>query len=230
MVLITFLSFPSQGLNHLSETTMEGGKPKSKQTNRNDGENERISLSGWFFFNSFTDVTNLRAILYCCLVTKSCLTLCNPVDCSPPDSSVLGISQARILEWVAIPFSKSYIRGTVIHQSLKMWSRLKSSLPLDHAPLCPILWISHWTDHLDCQTQGYKRFRESATEDRISVMTWMMTKRRDFDRLLWLLLKESQLLTHFCPCVVYGKVKGFEIHLARILWMPWPAPRYYSRW
>ena len=33
-------------------------------------------------------------------------------------------------------------------------------------------------------------------------------------------LKESQLLTHFCPCVVYGKVKGFEIHLARILWMP----------
>ena len=37
-----------------------------------------------------------------CSVTKSCLTLCNPMDCSPPDSSVRGIFQARILEWVAI--------------------------------------------------------------------------------------------------------------------------------
>ena len=32
--------------------------------------------------------------------------LCNPVDCSPPGSSVRGILQARILEWVAIPFSR----------------------------------------------------------------------------------------------------------------------------
>ena len=31
---------------------------------------------------------------------QSCLTLCNPMDCSPPGSSVLGIFQARILEWV----------------------------------------------------------------------------------------------------------------------------------
>ena len=33
-------------------------------------------------------------------------TLCDPMDCSPPGSSVHGILQARILEWVAIPFSK----------------------------------------------------------------------------------------------------------------------------
>ena len=38
------------------------------------------------------------------LVIQSCLTLCNPSDCSLPDSSVHGIRQARILEWVAIPF------------------------------------------------------------------------------------------------------------------------------
>ena len=37
-------------------------------------------------------------------VTQSCLTLCDPVDCSPPGSSVHGILQARILEWVAISF------------------------------------------------------------------------------------------------------------------------------
>ena len=40
------------------------------------------------------------------LVAKSCLTLCDPVNCSLPDSSVHGIFQARILEWVAISFSR----------------------------------------------------------------------------------------------------------------------------
>ena len=40
------------------------------------------------------------------LVPQSCLTLCNLVDCSSPDSSVHGILQARILEWVAISFSR----------------------------------------------------------------------------------------------------------------------------
>ena len=39
------------------------------------------------------------------LVTQSCPTLCNLVDYSPPGSSVHGILQARILEWVAVPFS-----------------------------------------------------------------------------------------------------------------------------
>ena len=39
----------------------------------------------------------------CYLVTKLCLTLYDPVDCSPPGSSVHGISLARILKWVAFP-------------------------------------------------------------------------------------------------------------------------------
>ena len=40
------------------------------------------------------------------LVAQSCLTLCGPVDCIPPGSSVHGISWARLLEWVAIPLSR----------------------------------------------------------------------------------------------------------------------------
>ena len=36
--------------------------------------------------------------------TQSCLIICDPMDCSPPDSSIHEILQARILEWVAIPF------------------------------------------------------------------------------------------------------------------------------
>ena len=39
-------------------------------------------------------------------VAQSCLTLCNPMDGSPPGSSVHGILQARILEWISIPFSR----------------------------------------------------------------------------------------------------------------------------
>ena len=38
-------------------------------------------------------------------VSQSCPTLCHPMDCSPPGSSIHGIFQARILEWAAIPFS-----------------------------------------------------------------------------------------------------------------------------
>ena len=40
-----------------------------------------------------------------CIITQSCLTLCDPLDCSPPGSSVHGILQARISGWVAYPFS-----------------------------------------------------------------------------------------------------------------------------
>ena len=43
------------------------------------------------------------------LVTQSCPTLCDPVDCSLPGSSVLRILQARILEWVAMPSSRIFV-------------------------------------------------------------------------------------------------------------------------
>ena len=41
-----------------------------------------------------------------CLITQLCPTLCDPMDCSPPGSSVHGILQERILEWVAMPSSR----------------------------------------------------------------------------------------------------------------------------
>ena len=46
---------------------------------------------------------SLKRTIVC---VPSCLTLCDPTDCSPPGSSVLGISQARMLDWVAIPFCR----------------------------------------------------------------------------------------------------------------------------
>ena len=53
-----------------------------------------------------SEFVNVRA----CLVTQSCPTLCDPIDCSPAGSSVHGILQARIWEWVAIPFSRGSSR------------------------------------------------------------------------------------------------------------------------
>ena len=42
------------------------------------------------------------------LIAQSCPTLCDPIDCALPGSSVHGIPQARILEWVAVPFSRRF--------------------------------------------------------------------------------------------------------------------------
>ena len=44
----------------------------------------------------------------CVLVAQSCLTLCDPMDCSPPGSSVHRILQARILEWVSHSISMGF--------------------------------------------------------------------------------------------------------------------------
>ena len=51
------------------------------------------------------------------LVAQLCLTLCDPMHCSQPGSSVHGILQARILEWVAISFSRgnTVTLGIMVH-------------------------------------------------------------------------------------------------------------------
>ena len=54
--------------------------------------------------------TMLCVCLSVCLSVSACLTLCDPTDCGPPGSSVHGILQARILEWVAMPSSKGSSR------------------------------------------------------------------------------------------------------------------------
>ena len=51
-----------------------------------------------------SDMSHL-ILLHVCSVRKSCRTLCDPMDCSPPGYSVHGISQTRILEWVDISSS-----------------------------------------------------------------------------------------------------------------------------
>ena len=54
-------------------------------------------------YKIFSKSVSWLLLTLCVLVAQSCPTLCDPMDYSPPDSSVHGILQARILEWVAIP-------------------------------------------------------------------------------------------------------------------------------
>ena len=79
-----------KGLNIRAKTTKL--LEKKKKVNLHDHE----------LGNNFLHMTSKAKQV---LVTQSCPTLCDPMDCSPPGSSVHGILQARILEWVAIFFS-----------------------------------------------------------------------------------------------------------------------------
>ena len=58
--------------------------------------------------------STLFLLCVCCVKSVQwCLTLCDPMDCSPTVSSVRGILQARILEWVALPFFSKYIKQVI---------------------------------------------------------------------------------------------------------------------
>ena len=66
------------------------------------------SLSWWKNITSvYLELAMTNCRWSCCLVTKSCTTLCDPMDYSPLGSSVHEVSQARIWEWVAISFSRA---------------------------------------------------------------------------------------------------------------------------
>ena len=57
--------------------------------------------------NPYFETLTASVMVWCvCSATQSCPTLCDPMGCSPTGSSVHGILQARILEWVAFPFSR----------------------------------------------------------------------------------------------------------------------------
>ena len=64
--------------------------------------------------------SELRA-LCCCSVVQLCPPLCDPMDCSPPGSSVHVVLQARILEWVAIPFSRGVFLTQGLNPRLLHW-------------------------------------------------------------------------------------------------------------
>ena len=113
---------------------------------------------------------NIRKPLSEIEVAQSCLTLCDPMDCSLSGSSVYGIFQARVLEWIAISFSRessrsrnrtpvSHIAGRrftiwATREALASSSRNHFSLPIS------LLWASGFTALiLETPVLGFWLFR-----------------------------------------------------------------------
>ena len=69
-------------------------------------EGPRPKHSHWLSIGDFPFLFGFP--MYAVLAAQSCPTLYNVMECSSPNSSVHGILQARILEWVAIPFSRGF--------------------------------------------------------------------------------------------------------------------------
>ena len=96
-----------EGATHVTwYTQTSGGSLKCLNTG---GPMSHVSWMGVytciFLIKVFTAL--IRVSGHCaCVSAQSCPTLSDPTDCSPPDSSALGIPKARILEWVAISFSR----------------------------------------------------------------------------------------------------------------------------
>ena len=82
---------------------------------------------------SMEDLMCIAAAAAAAKSLQSCLTLCDPIDGSPPGSSIPGILQARTLEWVAISFSNAW-----------KWSRsVVSDSPRPHGPQ-PTRFLRPW--------------------------------------------------------------------------------------
>ena len=118
------------------------------------------------------------------LVSQSCPTLWDPMDCSLPSSSVHGIPQARILEWIAIPFSKECLNyctiAVISHTSKVMLKILQARL----------------YQYMNCEfpdvQAGFKKGR--GTRDQIANIYWIIWRRQ------W----------HPTPVLLLGKSHGWR--------------------
>ena len=108
---------------------------------------------------------------------QSCLTLCDPMDYSPPGSSVPGILQARILEWVAMPSSRGSSRPrdwTCISFIYLHWQAGSGSVlrATWEAPmLVGMLYYLPWWVHISLNWTNFDVFRQSWSRQRPQFLT-----------------------------------------------------------
>ena len=111
------------------------------------------------------------------LVTELCPTLCDLMDCSTPGSSAHGVLQARILEWVAMPFS----RGS-------SWPRNR-------------IWVSHITGRFFTIWATRKSYLYIKLEECCKLFTWLMPQCTPLSRTLsfhhYYKQLADQMLSHY---------------------------------
>ena len=85
---------------------------------------------------------------------QSCPTLCNPMNCSLAASSVYGILQARILEWIAIPFSRGSSQprdwtwvSCIAGRFFTIWATREAWWAVVHEVTMSRTWLSNWVQH-----------------------------------------------------------------------------------
>ena len=100
----------------------------------------------------------------CCLVTRSCLTLCHPMDCSLPDSSVHAISQVRILEWVAILSSRE-----------SSWPRIQTHISCINRKIV-YHWATRETLYSSCIENFYRSMKRNSIFKRQKDLNWYFMK------------------------------------------------------
>ena len=90
-------------------------------------------------------------------VTQSCSTLCDSMDCSLPGSSAHGIFQARVLEWLAISFSRGSSRprdwtqiSCIVGRRFPIWVTRKSKHVLQFKGLLFFIIYLFWPHHMAC--------------------------------------------------------------------------------
>ena len=134
------------------------------------------SVSVWWY-NNF--------VMYAKLL-QSCWTLRDPMDCSPPGFSIYGIFQARILEWVAMPFSRA------------------SSLPRDQTQVFCIVgrFFTVWAtrEYINCIVSDNKAPRKWLYHSHIAIKIQIILFLKDLRRLL-LELKKFPVIFWQCYMV-----------------------------
>ena len=75
-------------------------------------------------------------------VTQSCPTFHDHMDCSPPGSSIHGIFQARVLEWVAIAFSVNFSKTPIKLKFSTIWIKIYGYVCLTVALKNPVTWAT----------------------------------------------------------------------------------------
>ena len=120
-------------------------KPETKLPTSTGSQKKRIPENIYF---CFTDYVKACDCVSESEVAQLCLTLCNPMDCSPPGSSVHRIFQARILEWVAICYSRrSGIEPTFL------------------GSICLGRWIPYQLCHLGSPQEEVKESRKQSRKE-----------------------------------------------------------------
>ena len=121
-------------------------------------------------------------------VAQSCLTLCDPMDCSPAGSAIHGIFQAGVLEWVAISFSRRSSRprdwtwvSRIVGRRFAVWATrevwwhvMGSIFSYVHLHL----WISfgELSGQIFCLLLSFESFVSFRYQSFITYLSWMMNK------------------------------------------------------